>query len=134
MRGKLACADIWFAEVSWGTFPQVWPQTTEQLSGMPPYTNTRDVDLFTAERGFTVWRPQVPFGYLSLGDVITQGSKLPRHHAACIAKDSGLTAAPQDYQLVMTEGDLCIWTPVPPAGEPCARLVALKGALWLCLH
>lgn len=60
---------------------------------------------------------QVPFGYVSLGDVITQGCERPRHHAACIARESGLTALPLDYQLVLMEDDLCIWTPVPPDGE-----------------
>lgn len=38
---------------------QIWAHTAQPHSGMPPYANARNVDLFTAERGFTIWRPQV---------------------------------------------------------------------------
>lgn len=51
------------------------------------------VDPMAQERGVTVWRPQVPFGYVSLGDVLTPGTSLCSScHAVCGVLVSGMAA------------------------------------------
>uniref|UniRef100_A0A061S6X7 A96521 protein n=1 Tax=Tetraselmis sp. GSL018 TaxID=582737 RepID=A0A061S6X7_9CHLO len=106
------------------SYTKVWPPDSPGDASMPPFGCPRAVDLFAAERGMTVWRPKVPSGYGSLGDVMTRGAELPRHHAVCLARDSGLTAPPEHYQLVLEEAGLFVWLPIAPEGFAALGCVA----------
>lgn len=78
------------------------------LPGLPAGEDEHPSSLFS----------QAPSGYVVLGDIITQGGELPRHHSVCLAKDSDLASTPLGYRLVLEELGLWVWEPDPPEGCP----------------
>jgi vacuolar protein sorting-associated protein 13A/C len=92
-------------------------------------TGRGGVDPWTASRGVSVWRPQPPNGYLSLGDVAVPGAAAsPQFTVAVMAVNSGLVAWPQRFELCWDAGDgLVLWRPIPAPGYVAMGLVASRS-------
>ncbi|GFR52308.1 hypothetical protein Agub_g14845, partial [Astrephomene gubernaculifera] len=87
------------------------------------------IDTLAEDRGLSLWRPQPQPGYISLGDVLVSGSRMPYDQVATLAVNSGLVAFPMSYDLiwVATDGSVAIWRPVPPPGYVALGCLAGEG-------
>ncbi|XP_062205491.1 uncharacterized protein LOC133907454 isoform X2 [Phragmites australis] len=83
-------------------------------------------------RVFSVWRPQCPSGYVSIGDVAHVGTH-PPHFAAVYRTVNGNFALPLGYDLVWRNcaedyrSPVSIWLPRPPGGYVALGCVAVPA-------
>lgn len=72
----------------------------------------------------TIWRPQLPTGCTTAGDVVTLGNRAPSFEAMALSRNSGLVAHPLSFESVLSTEKVCIWEPIAPEGYSCVGLFA----------
>lgn len=81
----------------------------------------------------SIWRPVVPPGYVSIGDVAHASHDQPGFATLVIRDDPDALRPPVGYEQIWNdEGtlgthDVTIWNPIPPAGYACPGNVATPG-------
>ncbi|HEY0134560.1 MAG TPA: alkaline phosphatase [Nannocystis sp.] len=81
----------------------------------------------------SIWRPVVPAGFVSVGDVAQASHDAPGFATLVIRDDPGAVREPVGYEQIWTdEGslgdhDVTIWNPIPPAHFVCLGSVAVAA-------
>jgi hypothetical protein len=107
------------------------PDATLELLSTDQYTWIWDDTGSGAFTDGSVWRPVVPPGYASLGDVIVVGHDAPTSATWLVRDDPGVLARPLAYEQVWNDTlslglhDVALWNPVPPLGYTCLGSVAM---------
>ena len=76
------------------------------------------------------WRPEVPEGYVSLGDVASDGYSTPLEIGYAVLADHPAVVKPRGFEKIWTDegaggdGQVTLWNPVPPAGYVCPGQLA----------
>ena len=77
---------------------------------------------------YSFWRPITPEGCYAFGDVAVM-SLAPPSKVLCVHESAGdLISEPVKFSLVMMEGKLSIWKPIPPQGYVSLGLILSKGS------
>lgn len=86
------------------------------------YTKIYDDTGTGAFSDVSFWRPVVPEGYISLGDVAVAGHGAPDHPAVTVAADHPALVEPIAYEKIWSDAgaggelEVTLWNPLPPAG------------------
>ena len=81
----------------------------------------------------SIWRPVVPAGYVSIGDVAHASHDKPGFATLVIRDDPDALRPPVGYEQIWNDkgtlgaNDVTIWNPIPPLGYACLGSVATPG-------
>lgn len=81
----------------------------------------------------SIWRPQPPPGYVSLGDVVHASHDEPKFAALVVRDDPEALRPPVGYEQVWNDKgtlgthDVTLWNPIPPVDYACPGSVATPG-------
>lgn len=80
-----------------------------------------------ANASVSLWQPQVPGSYVSLGSVALAGPGPPSFQVLAVAVNSGFVAYPTAFTRVWSDPGVSVWAPQPPADYVAIGYVAVRG-------
>jgi hypothetical protein len=109
------------------------PAATLELLPVSDYVWVYDDTGSGAFTDGSIWRPVVPAGYVSIGDVAHASHAEPGFATLVIRDDPDALRPPLGYEQIWNDkgtlgaNDVTIWSPIPPLGYACLGSVATPG-------
>ena len=109
------------------------PAATLELLPVSDYVWVYDDSGSGAFTDGSIWRPVVPDGYVSIGDVAHASHAEPGFATLVIRDDPDALRPPVGYEQIWNDkgtlgaNDVTIWNPIPPLGYACLGSVATPG-------
>lgn len=115
---------------------EVWGPIEAPVEDPLPQVEVETLELVYTDDGtgsfssVSFWRPSVPAGYVSLGDIPADSYTSPMVTGYAVAADHPAVTSPRGYEKIWSDdganGNMMVtlWNPVPPAGYVCPGQIA----------